>query len=226
LGGGSPIGGHGGIGGSPVTGGSGGAGGGAGVGGSAGGPGTGGSGGGGTVANDACGYSGAGIWFEIDYTSAYTSTNPSWSFSPTPGWGEPQWAASGSSWPEVWDLYNNIQVKQDPIGKLAEVDGGGILQIMIGLGALQSYSHATVCVEGRSVSATSSVYFDVYNPVNGLGASASMAHDWTIHAVGLDLGSTVMIAGDNFQALRVDPWGGSSSLGVMRLRLTLHNPVY
>ena len=37
------------------------------------------------------------MWFEIDYTSAFTATNPGWTFSATPGWGEPQWAPNGSS---------------------------------------------------------------------------------------------------------------------------------
>ena len=206
-----------GAGGSGGTGGAGGSG-----NGGTGGGGTGGGGGGGV---DACGYPADGVWFEIDYTGAYSATNPDWTFSATPGFGEPQWAPSGNNWPEVWDVYNNISVTTDPIGKLAVVGPSGVLQVMLGLSSLQSYSHATVCVEGRSVSASASVIFDAYNPLNNCGASATMAHDWTVHAVGLDLG-TCMIAGNGFQALRLEPSGGSSALGVMRVRLTLHDATY
>jgi hypothetical protein len=165
------------------------------------------------------------VWFEIDYTNAFTSTNPAWSYSPTPAWGEPEWAANGSSWPEVWDLYNNISISNDPIGKLAVVGSSGVLQIMIGLQGLTSYTKAVVCVEGRSVSTSSSVIFDVYNPLNNCGTSATMAHDWSVHAVAVDIG-TCLLPNNNFQAIRVDPSGGSSTIGVKRLRLTLQNAVY
>jgi hypothetical protein len=185
--------------------------------------GTGGGGGGGGV--DACGYAADGVWFEIDYTGAYTATNPDWTFSATPGFGEPDWAPSGESWPDVWDVYNNIAISSDPIGDVALIGPSGTLQVMLGLTSLQSYSYATVCVEGRSVSTNSSVVFDVYNPLNGCGNSATMSHDWTVHAVGVDLGNC-MIEGNDFQALRVEASGGSSSLGVVRLRLTLHDAIY
>jgi len=128
--------------------------------------------------------------------------------------------------PSLYGLWeSNINVTTDPIGKLALIGPSGVLQIMLGLASLQSYSYATVCVEGRSVSVSSSVIFDVYNPLNGCGNTASMSHDWTVHAVGIDLGSC-MIEGNDFQALRIDPTGGSSALGVVRLRLTLHDAVY
>ncbi|MCC6523651.1 MAG: hypothetical protein IT373_13430 [Polyangiaceae bacterium] len=203
--------------------GSGGSGGGGAGGGSTGSGGSGGSGG--NPVDDACGLPGDGVWFEIDYSSAFTATNPDWLFSPTPGFGEPAWAPSGSSWPEVWDVYNNIAVTNDPIGKLAALGPSSTLQVMLGLTTLQSYSHATVCVEGRSISSSSSVTFDVYNPLNGCGASASMSHDWTVHAVGVDIGDC-MLEGVDFQALRIEPSGGSSALGIVRLRLTLHDAVY
>jgi hypothetical protein len=174
---------------------------------------------------DPCGQPLDGIWFQIDYDGAYTSTNPDWTFSPTPGWGEAQWAYQGDSWPEVWDLYNNINIVADHIGDAAAIGPSGVLQIMIGLGDLISYDHATVCVEGRSYSTSSSVIFDVYNPWNGCGASATMGNDWTVHAVSLDLGSCY-IAGNNTQAVRVDPSGGSSALNLTRLTFVLHGAVY
>jgi hypothetical protein len=165
------------------------------------------------------------VWFEIDYTGAQSPTNPDWTFSPTAGWGEPEWAPSGESWPEVWDVYNNIAISDDPIGRVAVVGSSSTLQVMIGLGGLSSYTHATACVEGRSVSTSASVQFDVYNPLNDCGASAGMAHDWQIHATGLDLGDC-FIEGNDFQAVRVETSGGSGVLGVMRLRFTLHGAVY
>jgi hypothetical protein len=96
---------------------------------------------------------------------------------------------------------------------------------MLGLATLTSYEYATVCVEGRSVSTSSSVIFDVYNPLNGCGTSAAMSHDWTVHAVGVELGSC-MLAAEGFQALRIEPTGGSGTLGLVRLRLTLHGAQY
>lgn len=175
---------------------------------------------------DACGYPQDGVWFEIDYSSASTATNPAWTFSNTPGWTGQDWAPNGSTWPEVWDVYNNISVGWDPVGSvLAEVDGG-TLQIMLGLAGLTSYSYASVCVEGRSVSATSSVTFDVYNPLNGCGNTASMSHDWlSFHPTGIDLG-TCLIPNDDFQAVRIEPSGGSGNLGVIRVSVILHDAVY
>lgn len=177
------------------------------------------------MATDACGHALDGPWFEIDYSSAFTATNPAWTYSMTPGWGEPQWAPAGSSWPEVWDLYQNINVSNDPIGKVAVVGPSGVLQIMLGLGGMSSYVSADVCVEGRSVATSSQVIFDVYNPLNNCGYSASMAHDWTVHATSVNLGQC-LIPNEDFQAIRLDPTGGSSTLGVMRVTVVLHGAVY
>ncbi|MEZ4443074.1 MAG: hypothetical protein R3B72_28520 [Polyangiaceae bacterium] len=177
------------------------------------------------MGQDACGNPLDGPWFEIDYTGAFSATNPAWTYSNTPGFGGADWAPSGSSWPEVWDIYQNISVSNDPIGKVALIGPSGVMQIMLGLGSLVSYSHATVCVEGRSVSTSASVLYDVYNPLNNCGASSTMAHDWSIHAVSTNIG-TCLIAGNDFQAIRIDPYGGSSSLGVMRVSVVLHNAVY
>lgn len=181
--------------------------------------------GGGPVATDACGHALDGPWFEIDYSSAFTATNPAWTYSMTPGWGEPEWAPAGSSWPEVWDLYQNINISNDPIGKVAVIGPSGVLQIMLGLGGMNSYVSADVCVEGRSVATSSQVIFDVYNPLNNCGYSATMAHDWTVHATSVNLGQC-LIPNEDFQAIRIDPSGGSSTLGVMRVTVVLHGAVY
>jgi len=163
---------------------------------------------------------------EIDYGSAYTVTNPSRTYSNTPGYGEAQWTPTGQSYPEVWLIGGGgTQVSNDPIGKIASVGPGARLQLMIGLGSLISYSHATVCVEGRSVSTSASVLFDAYNPKNNCGAGGQMSHSWAIHATGVDMGQC-LIAGDAFQAVRLEPWGGSSHLGVRRVRITLHDATF
>ena len=74
------------------------------------------------------------MWFEIDYSNAFTVTNPAWTFSATPGWGEAQWAPQGKNWPEVWDVYNNASVITDQIGKVALLDGGNkAVQVMFGI---------------------------------------------------------------------------------------------
>jgi len=174
---------------------------------------------------DPCGFpSDDGVWFEIDYSNAFTATGPDWTFSPTPGWGEPEWAPEGESWPEVWDIYQNVEVITDPIGKVAAIDGGGALQVMFGIGGL-TYDHATACVQGRSYSVGSPVIFTVQNQLNKCGGEGMMAQDWMIHSAGVDLGTCIL--GDNeIQGLRIFPSGGSGALSLMRLRLTLHGAVY
>ncbi|MCR9164667.1 MAG: hypothetical protein ACE37F_13490 [Nannocystaceae bacterium] len=175
---------------------------------------------------DPCGYPLDGPWIEIEYDQAGGSaTSPSWSFSNTPGWGEAQWAASNASWPEVWDLYQNINVSSDPIGVLAVVGSSARLQLMLGFEELIDYDSATVCVEGRSVSTSASVQFEAYNPLTGVGNGGTMAHDWSMHATGLDLGHCFEVGG-GVQAVRLDATGGSASLGVKRMRLILHGAVY
>ena len=179
-----------------------------------------------SAGSDPCGFALDGPWVEVEYSQAGASaTSPSWSYSATPGWGESQWAAQGESWPEVWDVYNNIEVDTDPIGVLATVGGSGTWQMMIGLQDLAGYDHATVCVEGRSVSASASVQFDVYNPLNDCGDSTTMAHDWSVHAEGIDLGSC-LVPGGGVQAVRIETSGGSGALGIKRVTVALHGAVY
>jgi hypothetical protein len=159
------------------------------------------------------------IWVEIDYSNASGPQSPSWSYSATPGWGEAQWAMAGDSWPEAWDRWNNMAVVNDPIGTVLEIGSGSELQLMIGLEELVNYTSATVRIEGRSRSATSSVDFDVYNPLINCGVSTSMAHDWTVHVVEVDLMSCMSV-GQGVQAVRIEPTNGTVAL--VRMRLTLH----
>ena len=125
----------------------------------------------------------------------------------------------------VWDIYQNISVYNDPIGVVAVVAGGARLQLMLGFEELIDYDYAPVCVEGRSVSTSASVQFDAYNPLTGIGNTGAMAHDWSMHATGLDLGPCFE-PGGGVQAVRLEAWGGSASLGVKRMRLILHGAVY
>ncbi len=181
---------------------------------------------GGDVGTDACGFPLDGPWIEIEYWQAgVPATSPQWTYSDTPGWGESQWAASNASWPEVWDLYQNINVTSDPIGVVAVVGSSAQLQLMLGFEELLGYDDATLCIEGRSVSTSASVQFDAYNPLTGLGAMATMAHDWSVHAVGIELGQAFTVGG-GVQAVRLDATGGSALLGVKRMRLVLHGAVY
>lgn len=175
-------------------------------------------------AEDPCGFPSDGVWLEIDYGNAFTSTNPKWTYSPTPGWGEADWAPQGESWPEVWDIYQNVEVEDDQIGRVAIVDGNGALQIMFGIGGL-TYDYATVCVQGRSYSVGSSVTFTVQNQLNKCGATGSMANDWSIHSTGVDL-ETCIVDNNEFQGLRIFASGGSGALSLKRLRFTLHGAVY
>lgn len=175
---------------------------------------------------DACGFPLDGPWLEIEYWQAgVPATSPGWDFSMTAGWGEAQWATQGESWPEVWDIYQNIDVGNDPIGVVATVGGSGRWQLMLGFQDLVAYDYASVCVEGRSVSATASVQYDVYNPLNDCGGSSTMAHDWNMHAEGVDLGQC-FVPGGGVQAVRIDTTGGSGALGIKRVRVILHGATY
>jgi cysteine-rich repeat protein len=176
-------------------------------------------------AKDACGFDSDGVWFQIDYSNANTVSSPSYTYSPTPGWGEAQWAPAGKSWPYAVDLFNNASVITDQIGKVALLNGTNkAVRVYFGLVGL-SYSYATVCVEGRSYSVGSSVTFLVQEAKTKCGNSGNMANDWVIHATGVDL-DECFLADDDFQAVQVQPSGGSGSLSLKRLRVTLHNAVY
>ena len=77
-----------------------------------------------------------------------------------------------------------------------------------------------------SVSTSSSVTVSLTNPAAGTcGGTLTMAHDWTVHAEGLDMG-TCYSAGSDLQALRIDPSGGSGTIGLTGLRFTLHGATW
>jgi hypothetical protein len=52
-----------------------------------------------------------------------------------------------------------------------------------------------------------------------------MANDWSVHATGVDM-DECFLSGDDFQAVQVQPTGGSGALSLKRLRVTLHNAAY
>jgi hypothetical protein len=162
------------------------------------------------------------VWVEIDYSNTSSSIIPDWSYSDTPGWAAADWAPAGETEPEVWDVYNNIVITDDPIGRCAVLGSSACLQIMLGPSKLVSYSTTSVRIEGRSASSTTSVFFDVYNPLNMCGTTGSLAHDWSVHLIELNLGSAI-VSGEDLQAIRIEPSGGSSSLALVRMRITLHD---
>jgi hypothetical protein len=172
---------------------------------------------------DACGFADDdGPWVEIEYWQLGSISSPSYTYSDTPGWGEPEWAAANMSWPEIWEFGGN-SMSNDPIGIVASISG--TWQMMIGLQGLAAYDSATVCVEGRSISVGSNAIFDVYNPANGCGVEAQISNSWDVHAVGVELGDC-LIPGVETQAVRIEPTGGSGVVGLVRVRVTLHGAVY
>ena len=174
---------------------------------------------------DACGFDGDGVWFQIDYSNANTVSNPSYTYSPTPGWGEAEWAPTGKAWPYAVDLFNNASVANDQIGKVALLNGTNkAVRVYFGLAGLD-YDYATVCVEGRSYSVGSSVTFFVMEAKSKNGDYGMMANDWTVHATGVDM-QHFFISNDEFQAVQVQPSGGSGALSLKRLRVTLHGASY
>jgi cysteine-rich repeat protein len=173
---------------------------------------------------DACGQPGDGVWFQIDYENAFSVSNPDITYSNTPGWGAGEWAPQGMTEPDVVDLFNNISVEEDQIGTVAILGGSAAIRVYFGLAGL-SYDYATACVEGRSYSVGSSVTFLVSNPKNDCGNTGMMANDWTVHATGVDVGDC-FIGGDDFQAVQIEPMGGSDALSLKRLRVTLHGATY
>ena len=176
---------------------------------------------------DACGFPEDGPWYEIVYWQVMPdATSPSRSYSATPGFGEDEWVYSGQFYPEVWTL-GTIPVVSDPAGILADVGSGDTLQLMLGFEELIDYDHATVCIEGRSVHTSSPVTVTLSNPTTSCSVSGQLTQAWTegdpahIPRLGLDIGKC-FTPGVDTQALRVQGSGGSSRVGVHRLRITLH----
>lgn len=116
--------------------------------------------------------------------------------------------------------------QNDPIGPVADISSGKWIRIMLGLGDLISYEYATVCITGRSISVGSSVTVTLSNPAVGCGGTTMLSNSWQVHAGGIMLPNTCFIAGNDFQALQIEPSGGSGELGLRSARLTLHKPVY
>jgi hypothetical protein len=168
------------------------------------------------------------IWVEIDYSDAYSPSSPDWLFSATPGWGAAQWGMSGDTWPEAWDRWNNMTVGYDPIGTSLLIGSSGELQLMFGLEELLGFTSIEVHLEGRSASTSSSVVFDVTNPLLGCGVSgATMANDWSIHAVDLDLADCAVVGTNGgVQAIRVETTGGSGAMALVRMRVTIRGAIY
>nr|WP_293173372.1 DUF4215 domain-containing protein [Nannocystis sp.] len=176
-------------------------------------------------AKDACGFDSDGVWFQIDYSNAGSVSSPAYTYSPTPGWGEAQWAPAGKNWPYAVDLFNNASIINDQIGKVALLSGTGeAVRVYFGLVGL-NYTYATVCVEGRSYSVGSSVTFRVQEASSKCENFGMMANDWSVHATGVDM-QDCFIPGNNFQAVQVQPSGGSGALSLKRLRVTLHGASY
>ena len=156
------------------------------------------------------------VWLQLDYSSASSPSSPSFTFSQTPFTGS-SWAADGASYPEAWDRFNNMTVDDDPIGRSLTL--GGQLQLMIGLHGVTSYQGVTVRLEGRAAETSSSVFFDVYNPLNNCGVTGvEMSNDWTVHTVDVDLGNC-LVPGDGVQAVRVAPSSGTMALVRMKVIL-------
>src|SRR5438270_181462 len=84
-------------------------------------------------------------------------------------------------------------------------------RLRLGLTSLVSYTSATVHLEGRSRATSSPVDFNVLNPLNNCGNSASMSQDWALHPTDVDL-QTCMVVGEGVQAVRIDPQNGSVAL--------------
>ncbi len=175
---------------------------------------------------DACGFLDDGVWLEIDYKNAGSIYSPKWTASPTPGFGLAQWAPDGSDWPII-HAKGPPKMTNDNIGWVADISSGQWLRIMFGLATLQSYESATVCITGRSISVGSSVTVDLRNPALGLcGAATMLSNSWQVHAGGVTMPANCLAPGNDFQALQIQPNGGSSRLGLRSARITLHKPVF
>ena len=177
---------------------------------------------------DPCGYPEDGVWLDINYKNAGSCWSPSWKFSATPGFGELEWAPNNDPWPEINAAGGPQMNYNDPYGTVCDIGSGNKwVRIMLGLDSLVSYESATVCIEGRSISVGSSVTVELANPDNGYcGAEVQLSNSWWADPVGAELPLNCIKPGDIFQALQIDPVGGSNRLGLRSARITLHKPVY
>jgi len=176
---------------------------------------------------DPCGFPEDGVWLDINYKSSGSCYSPSWKFSATAGFGEAEWAPTGESWPVINAKGGPVINKNDPYGTVCDVGSSKWIRIMFGLASLSSYESATVCLEGRSISVGSPVTVDLVNPDGGdCGAQVQLSQAWTADPAGAELPLNCLKPGDPFQALQIDPSGGSSHLGLRSARITLHKPVF
>ena len=76
---------------------------------------------------------------------------------------------------------------------------------------------------GDGNSTNASAQFDVYNPLNNCGATASMAHDWQLHVVEVSINGC-LVPGGGVQAVRVDPF--VQGLALHKMRLTIKDAVF
>lgn len=163
------------------------------------------------------------LWIEIDYSSAFSPGSPTWRYSNSPGWTSSDWAFTGETRALAIDRFNNMSVVNDPIGTVLEIGSSGELELRFGVSRLLGMTGATIEIEGRSRACCSRVRFDVINPGLGCFGMAEMSQDWTPDIVQMDFTGCIA-AGNNFQAIRLDPTSGAIAL--RRLRLTIHDPVY
>lgn len=175
---------------------------------------------------DPCGFPEDGIWLEFDFTSAATVLEPAWRFSETPGWGEAEWAPTGYGAPYICVPFDNVLLVDDLIGRLAVVrEDMCELQVTIGLRGLLNYSSASVCIEGRSMAPGASSNMNVFNGLNGCGLTTSIDPEPQVHAVGVNL-TSCYVAGNGYQGLTIEPSDDWDAIGIVRVRLTIHDPVF
>jgi len=177
---------------------------------------------------DPCGFPEDGIWLEVDFTTAATVFEPTWRYSETPGWGEAQWVPTGYAAPFIHVPFDNVLMVDDVIGRMAygagQPDPGEFL-VIFGLGGLLGYSSASVCIEGRSMTPGSPSNLNVFNGLNGCGVTTSIDPDPQVHAVGVNL-TGCYVLGHGFQDVTLQPSEASDAMGIVRVRFTIHDPVF
>ena len=113
----------------------------------------------------------------------------------------------------------------DRIGKGLVMGSSGELELRFGLERLAGLSGATVEIEGRSRATSAHVDFEITNPGLECGAEARMSQDWSPDVVRIAFDDCIE-PGNDFQAIRVTPTGGSMAIALLRLRLTLYGATW
>ena len=170
------------------------------------------------------------VFIELDYSNATSTTEPSFRYSDTPGFGPAQWAyedpfGTGTSTPDAWDRFNNMRILDDfRLDKVLEIGSGQQeLQLMLGLSSSVSYEQLVVEIDGDETANGGVASYDVFNPLVGCGAAddpTAITDGIGRHTKVLDLG-TCLIPGRQVQAIRVDVVRGT--LGLKRMKVTLRN---